>query len=161
MNDTQLNQLIETTLNPYLVFRVESLNTQEEHDKLIENAGEEINIEDALAYDANTSIVEFKDFDYIFVKSNFYPKFIELLKKSGLKFKMTNCIQELWEMNDLSIFDNGDPAPELTKLAFPDLVNNMDILEQMFKQQFSQDDVLDKITRTGIESLNSIQQQML
>lgn len=161
MSNEQINQLVESTLNPYLVFKVESFHTDEEFNELLIESQNKISEKDSINFGLNTVTIELENFDYVFVKSNFYPKFIEMSQKCGFDFKLTHCIDELWEMNSLNIFNEGDPAPEATKLAFPDDLTNFEIIKQMFESKYSMDDLLDKITRTGIGSLNEVQKQML
>lgn len=161
MNNEKIDQLVEATLNPYLVFKVELDQSKEEYDKLMSEINTKISEQEINEFESNTITIELENFDYIFIKNNYYPKFIEMLKKAGLKFKLTNAVNEIWEMDNLNIFDEGDPAPELTKLAFPGSVTNFEILEQIFEANYTTDDIIDKIGRSGIESLNEIQKQML
>lgn len=161
MSNKEINQLVESTLNPYLVFKVESNHTDEEYNKLLDEVPNKISEQELTDFGLNSITIELEDFNYMFIKSEFYPKFIEMSQKCGFDFKLTHCINELWEMNSLNIFDEGDPAPEATKLAFPNDLTNFEIIKQMFESKYSMDDLLDKITRTGIESLNEVQKQML
>lgn len=161
MSNEQINQLVESTLNPYLVFKVENLHNEEEYNKLLDEVPNKISEQELTDLGLNSVTIELEDFNYMFIKSKFYPKYIEMVKRCGFEFKLTQCIDEIWEMNNLNIFDEGDPAPEATKLAFPDDLTNFEIIKQMFETKYSMDDLLDKITRTGIESLNEIQKRML
>lgn len=156
MSNEQLNNLVEATVNPYLVFKVELHHTEEELDKLYQEFSEDF----LNKLEKNVIEIEITPIsNYLFIKKNFINELRENLKH--IKYTAKDASSEIWEMNNLDIFDEGDPAPELTRLVFPDNLTNKEIIKQIFESKFNQDDLLDKISRSGIESLNEIQKQML
>lgn len=155
MSNEQINQLVESTLNPYLVFKVEIHHTEEELLELSKQFSEKF-------INKLNNIIEINitpTSQYMFIKQNFLNEFKQ--NTQHIKYTITDITNEMWEMNNLDVFNGGDPAPEATKLMFPDELTNEEIIKQIFEAKYTMDDLLDKITRTGIESLNKIQKQML
>ncbi len=161
MNNREINNLVEVSLNPYLVFKIEILNTEEEYQQLLTKVDEFITPENRNKILQNSEAIDLTwDLGYVFVKQNFLKEYFRLVKLVGFKIKVTDATEELWDSNNLQFLNQEDPAPELTEMAFP-FTNPMNILKQIFDQKYNQDDVIDKIARTGVESLNELNKYII
>ena len=86
----------------------------------------------------------------------------------GFDFNLKNATNEIFNMKNLDIFtkiDDEDPNPELTKQFFPEMVSKkdqiMEILKMNFTNKYSVDNILDKIGKDGVESLNELHKYIL
>ena len=127
MSNEQLNQLVEATVNPYMLFKMEFNHTKEE----LEELGKQFSLEFVGKFESNVIEIEVTPtLFYLFIKQNFLNELKENIKH--IKYSLTDASDEIWNMDSLNIFDDGDPAPEATKLMFPNNLTNFDILQCAF-----------------------------
>jgi uncharacterized protein YihD (DUF1040 family) len=165
MENKELNNLVEVSLNPYLILKLELNHSEEEIKSMIEKMSSKFQSE----YEKNALEVETSyNTTFIFIKESFLHIFRKQLKELGFKYILNDATDEIFNMKDLSIFtniDSEDPCPEFTKQYFPDMVSKkdkiMNILKFNFNQKYSIDDVIDKIGKDGVESLNELNKGIL
>ena len=161
----KLDKLVANSLNPYTIVRITSSNTEEELDKIADNM---VGFEDGLmgndAIEIEISPVE----AIVFINKNDLATTIKRLKEIGIKFEITNIVNEIFEMDNLdnllSYFEI-DEDPEFTAEFFPGLVSQqqkvINIINSIFENNFTMDDVLDRISTKGLDSLNEFHKNLL
>jgi hypothetical protein len=171
METRDLNRLVKMNLNPYTIVRVVALNTEEELNE-IERNSPELDIDSKLV--DNFIEIEISPVEAIlFISKNDLITMNKELINVGVDFKVTNIINELFEMDSLdellSKLENDDDLDELTK----ELVNDcfpgfktqrekaINIIKSVFINNFTTDDVLDRINEKGFESLNEFHKNIL
>jgi hypothetical protein len=169
MNIEMINDLVKESLNPYVVIRLVVNHTKEEMDVLEQKLVDIVGAEELEEIYKPAIIVETSDTEgYIFAPKTVIPKFANLLDICEANYVLEDATDNIWEMNDISFiteYGEVDPAPELTEQFFPgsisenEKINNY--LKTIFSSKYSVDDVLDKISRKGIESLNTINKYIL
>ena len=169
MNIEMINDLVKESLNPYVVIRLVVNHTKEEMEQLEQKLVDIVGAEELEEIYKPAIIVETSDTEgYIFAPKTVIPKFANLLDICEANYVLEDATNNIWEMNDISFiteYGEEDPAPELTEQFFPgstsenEKINNY--LKTIFSSKYSVDDVLDKISRKGIESLNTINKYIL
>lgn len=166
-----LNKLIKANLNPYTIVRLIALNTEEE---LIEiecnNPG--FDIESKLV--DNFVEIEVSSTEIIlFISKNDLITVNKELINIGIKYKIINVINEFFEMDNLDelLFklEGDDELDESTKELVKDFFPNhktprekaISIIKSVFENNFTTDDVLDRINSKGLESLNKFHKNIL
>jgi hypothetical protein len=141
-----------------------SLNTEEELDEIQYNMPEFENIMTGDVVEIEISPVE----AIIFINRNDLITSTRRLKDSGVKFKVTNIVNEIFEMDSLDELLSSleiDENPELTAEFFPGLLcqrqKAINIISSVFESNFSVDDVLDRINTKGSGSLNEFHKNLL
>lgn len=169
MNIEMINDLVKESLNPYVVIRLVVNHTKEEMEQLEQKLVDLVGAEELEEIYKPAIIVETSDTEgYIFAPKTVIPKFANLLDICGANYMLEDATDNIWEMNDISFiteYGEVDLAPELTEQFFPGLVSENEkinnYLKTIFSSKYSVDDVLDKISRKGIESLNIINKYIL
>ena len=162
MKAEMINKLVETSLNPYMVFYVELNHTKEECDDLYKKAKDIITKDFLKKFSDNVLDIDLShNASYVLIKQNFVNEFKNIMDIIGFDYTMVEAIDELWEMNDLTLLlDNNDPAPEIT--AMMGFENDfLDGLKTIIERRYSLDDVLDKISKSGYQSLNMLNKYIL
>ena len=161
---------IENSKNPFMVFQLELLNSLEEIEQITDNVENILTLDEIVSIENNVIAADVSKIkDYIIINQSFIEQFKQLMSKCGLKFKMTNIINDVWNMNNIkefiSLFGDEDLNPELTQQFFPGLQGNFEkineILKVVVESQFTLNDVLDKINEQGIDSLNELNKYIL
>ena len=169
MNIEMINDLVKESLNPYVVIRLVVNHTKEEMDVLEQKLVDIVGVEELEEIYKPAIIVETSDTEgYILAPKSVIPKFANLLDICEANYILEDATDNIWEMNDISFiteYGEIDPSPELTAQFFPGSVSENEkinnYLKTIFNSKYSVDDVLDKISRKGIESLNTINKYIL
>jgi hypothetical protein len=169
MNTEMINDLVKESLNPYVVIRLVVNHTKEEMDVLEQKLVDLVGVEELDEIYKPSIIIETSDIEgYMFAPKTTIPKFANLLDMCEANYVLEDATDKIWEMNDISFlteYEEVDPAPELTVEFFPGLISENEqinnYLKTIFSSKYSVDDVLDKISRKGIESLNIINKYIL
>jgi hypothetical protein len=148
-----------------------ALNTEEELDEIRRNISE-LDIDNKLVDDFVE--IEISDVEVIlFISKNDLVTTNKELTNVGIKFKMTNIINEFFEMDNLNELllklDNDDDLDESEKDMVKDFFPNhktqrekaISIIKSVFENNFTTDDVLDRINSKGIDSLNEFHKNIL
>jgi hypothetical protein len=166
-----LNRLIKANLNPYTIVRVISFNTEGELLE-IERNNPELDIESKLV-NRFVEIEVLPTEAILFVSKNDLITINKELTNVGIKFKITNIINEFFEMDNLNELllklDNDDNLDESEKDMVKDFFPNhktqrekaISIIKSVFENNFTTDDVLDRINSKGIDSLNEFHKNIL
>jgi hypothetical protein len=160
----KLDELIANSLNPYTIVRMVSLTTEEELKEIEHNMPEFDNDMTGDVIEIEVSPVE----AIIFINRNDLITSTRRLKEVGIKFKVTNIVNEVFEMDSLDGLLSSleiDENPELTAEFFPGLLcqrqKAINIINSVFESNFSVDDVLDRINTKGSGSLNEFHKNLL
>jgi hypothetical protein len=160
----KLDELVANSLNPYTIVRMVSLNTEKELDEIQHSMPEFENIMTGDVVEIEISPIE----AIIFINRNDLITSTRRLKDSGVNFKVTNIVNELFEMDNLDELLSSleiDENPELTAEFFPGLLcqrqKAINIINSVFESNFSVDDVLDRINTKGSGSLNEFHKNLL
>jgi hypothetical protein len=166
-----LNRLIKINLNPYTIVRVIALNTEEELDEIRRNTSE-LDIDNKLV--DNFVEIEVSDTEAIlFVSKNDLVTVNKELTDVGVKFKIINVVNEFFEMDNLNELllklENDDNLDESERDMVKDFFPNhktqrekaISIIKSVFVNNFTTDNVLDRINSKGIESLNEFHKNIL
>jgi hypothetical protein len=160
----KLDELVANSLNPYTIVRMVSSNTEEELDKIENDMPEFENDMTGDVIEIEISPVE----SIIFINRNDLITSTTRLKDAGIKFKVTNIVNEVFEMDSLDELLSSleiDENPELTAEFFPGLLCHrqkaINIINSVFENNFSVDDVLDRINTKGSGSLNEFHKNLL
>jgi hypothetical protein len=122
----------------------------------------------------NTVEIEISLFESImFMTKNDLTAFLSLINKCGIRYEMRNFTKDLFEMDNLNELllklENDDDLDELTKElvkdCFPEFKTPREkatsIIKSIFLNNFTTDDVLDRINEKGFESLNEFHKNIL
>lgn len=169
MSLEMINDLVKESLNPYVIIHLVFNHTEEELDILEQKLVSVSGVEELEEIYKPMIIIETSyNEGYMFIPKTIIPKFIKLLNDCEANFIIKDVTNEIWEMNDISFiteYGEIDPSPELTEQFFPGLISENEkinnYLKIIFSSRYSVDDVLDKISRKGIESLNVINKYIL
>ncbi|MEK6881915.1 MAG: hypothetical protein AABY22_20015, partial [Nanoarchaeota archaeon] len=120
-------------------------------------------------YDNNILEIKISDnVSFYLTRNNFLNEFIAKLKEIKYNLKITNALDEIWNMSDLSevITTKEDPHPDIKDMIveqFGEVKSDRirGILQIMVTQKYSTDDVIDRISNTGFESLNELNKYIL
>jgi hypothetical protein len=156
-----LNKMIETSLNPYIAFYIKLNHTKEEYDKLYEEANDIITKDFIEKFHTNALDIDLSyDTSYVLIRQNFIHEYKQMMEQCNLNYTMVDAIEELWELEDLtSILSFEDPCPEITTICFDD--EFLEGLKTIIERKYDVDDVLDKISRSGYQSLNVLNKHIL
>lgn len=170
MKASMIDIQIENNKDPFMVFQVNVLNQIEEAECILNNLESLLTPEELsfLADDLISADIS-KTVDYIIIKQSCVKKFEKISKKCGLQIEMINMAKQIFDLKNVeefvSLFGQKDSNPELTQQAFPGLQSTFDKVNNIIKaivlSQFGVNDVLDKISEKGIDSLNELNQYIL
>jgi DNA polymerase III delta prime subunit len=149
-----LNKMIETSLNPYIVFYIKLNHTKEEYDKLYEEANNIITKDFLEKFHSNVLDIDLSyNISYILIKQNFIYEYKQMMDQCNLNYVMVDAIDELWELEDLT------PLLNVEDLYFDD--EFLEGLKTIVEHKYDIDDVLDKISRSSYQSLNVLNKHVL
>lgn len=160
----KLDELVANSLNPYTIVRMVSLTTEEELKEIERDTPEFDNDMTGDVVEIEISPVE----SIFFINRKDLITSTTRLKEVGIKFKVTNIVNEIFEMDSLDELLSSleiDENPELTAEFFPGLLcqrqKAINIINSVFESNFGVDDVLDKISTKGSGSLNEFHKNLL
>ena len=165
----KLDGLVANSLNPYTIVRILSLDTKEQLDKIEHDAPEFDNNMTGDVVEIKISPVE----SILFINRNDLITSTRRLKDIGVNFKVTNIINEIFEMDSLdellSKLDEeinlSDKEKEILDECFPGYIPQkikaINIINSVFESNFGVDDVLDRISTKGSGSLNEFHKNLL
>jgi hypothetical protein len=165
----KLDELVANSLNPYTIVRILSLDTKEQLDKIEHDAPEFDNNMTGDVVEIKISPVE----SILFINRNDLITSTRRLKDIGVNFKVTNIINEIFEMDSLdellSKLDEeinlSDKEKEILDECFPGYIPQkikaINIINSVFESNFGVDDVLDRISTKGSGSLNEFHKNLL
>lgn len=168
MKTDELNKMVENSLNPYIIVHIKTLQTIEEINNI--HVGlDEVSIELIESAIKNSIEIEISPIESImFLTKNDLIEFSSALNKIGIKCKISNYINELFEMdnlNELLLSLEIDEDPEFTAEFFPGFISQrqkvINIINSVFESNFGVDDVLDRINTKGSGSLNEFHKNLL
>jgi len=163
MIDTQ----IENNINPFIVFQVNSFNSEEEMTNVKNNISKFLTDEEIDILEKNTIAADFSlTVDYLIINKSFVDEFTRLINKCGIKFELVNIIEQIWNLNSVKefvgLFGEEDLSVQLTQQSFKCTFEKVnEILKVIVESQFNVNDVLDKISEKGIDSLNELNKYIL
>jgi hypothetical protein len=175
METRDLDRLVKININPFTAIHFKTDHTSEELEAIFTEAvmnGDGDEIEKALE---NTIEIEISLFESImFMTKNDLTVFLSLLNKCGVRYEMRNFTKDLFEMDNLNELLNNfkedkdnlsDEERELVKECFPNHKTQKEkatsIIKSLFLNNFTTDDVLDRISEKGFESLNEFHKNIL
>lgn len=155
MKASMIDVQIENSKDPFMVLQINVLNQVEETEYILNNLEslltiEELNFlaDDLIAADASKTV------DYIIIKQSYIKQFQKISKKCGLQIEILNMAKTIFDSKNVeefvSLFKNSDQSNQIE-----------DIIRVIILSQFGVNDVLDKISEQGIESLNELNQYIL
>jgi len=175
METRDLDRLVKININPFTAMHFKTDHTSEELEAIFAEAamnGDGDEIEKILE---NTVEIEISLFESImFMTKNDLTAFLSLLNKCGVRYEMRNFTKDLFEMDNLNELLNNfkddkdnlsDEERELVKECFPNHKTQKEkatsIIKSLFLNNFTTDDVLDRINKKGFESLNEFHKNIL
>ena len=175
METRDLDRLVKININPFTAMHFKTDHTSEELEAIFAEAamnGDGDEIERILE---NTIEIEISLFESImFMTKNDLTMFLSLLNKCGVRYEMRNFTKDLFEMDNLNELLNNfkedkdnlsDEERELVKECFPNHKTQKEkatsIIKSLFLNNFTTDDVLDRISEKGFESLNEFHKNIL
>ncbi len=165
----KLDELVANSLNPYTIVRMVSSNTEEQLDKIEHDMPEFDNDMTGDVIEIEISPVE----AILFINRKDLITSTRRLKDVGVNFKVTNIINEIFEMDNLDeLLSSLDKENDLSGLekeildeCFLGFVSQrqkaINIINSVFESNFDVDDVLDRINIHGIDSLNEFHKHIL
>ena len=163
----KLDELIANSLNPYTIVRMVSSNTEEELKKIECNTPVFDNDMTGDVVEIEISPVE----AIVLINRKDLITSTKRLKEVGIKFKVTNIVNEIFEMNSLDELlssleiDENDLEKEILNECFPGFISQktkaINIINSVFESNFNIDDVLDRINVKGSGSLNEFHKNLL
>jgi hypothetical protein len=169
MKVNMIDKQVKNSNDPFIVFKVTLLNSDEEIKDLTSKVEEVLTLDEVTTMSQVTSADIDIRTSYMIIRHSNISQFEYITNKCGFKIKMVEFINNVWEFNNeefqsfVSLFESEDedPCPELTEFAFGPNGNVLDILEAISESKFTIDNVLDKISTKGIESLNDLNKYIL
>jgi len=175
METRDLDRLVKININPFTAMHFKTDHTSEELEAIFAEAamnGDGDEIERILE---NTVEIEISLFESIMLMTrNDLTAFLSLLNKCGVRYEMRNFTKDLFEMDNLNELLNNfkedkdnlsDEERELVKECFPNHKTQKEkassIIKSLFLNNFTTDDVLDRISEKGFESLNEFHKNIL
>jgi arsenate reductase-like glutaredoxin family protein len=175
METRDLDRLVKININPFTAMHFKTDHTSEELEAIFAEAamnGDGDEIEKILE---NTVEIEISLFESImFMTKNDLTAFLSLLNKCGIRYEMRNFTKDLFEMDNLNELLNNfkddmnnlsDEEKELVKECFPNHKTQKEkatsIIKSIFVNNFTTDDVLDRISEKGFKSLNEFHKNIL
>jgi len=175
METRDLDRLVKININPFTAMHFKTDHTSEELEAIFTEAainGDGDKIDRILK---NTVEIEISLFESImFMTKNDLTAFLSLINKCGIRYEMKNFTKDLFEMDNLNELLNSlkddddnlsDEERELVKDCFPNFKTKKEkatsIIKSIFTNNFTTDDVLDRISEKGFESLNEFHKNIL
>jgi len=168
MKVDMIDKQVKNSNDPFVVFHVNLLNSIEEIESFTNNLENILTVEEAVFLNTKIKAAELsKNEDYMIINQSSIEQFCQIMIKGGFKMKMVECVDQIWNFNNeefnqfISLFEEEDPCPELTEEAFGEEEKTIDVLKTIVASKFTTDDVLDKISNSGIDSLNDLNKFIL
>jgi hypothetical protein len=174
METRDLDRLVKININPFTAMHFKTDHTSEELEAIFTEAAMNGGIDEMDKILENTVEIEISLFESImFMTKNDLTAFLSLLNKCDVRYEMRNFTKDLFKMDNLNELllklENDDDLNELDKELIKDCFPNhktprekaTSIIKSIFINNFTTDDVLDRISEKGFESLNEFHKNIL
>jgi hypothetical protein len=174
METRDLDRLVKININPFTAMHFKTDHTSEELEAIFTEAAMNGGIDEMDKILENTVEIEISLFESImFMTKNDLTAFLSLLNKCDVRYEMRNFTKDLFKMDNLNELllklENDDDLNELDKELIKDCFPNhktprekaTSIIKSIFVNNFTTDDVLDRISEKGFESLNEFHKNIL
>lgn len=174
METRDLDRLVKININPFTAIHFKTDHTSEELEAIFTEAAINGGVDEIDKILENTVEIEISLSESImFMTKNDLTAFLSLLNKCGVRYEMRNFTKDLFEMDNLNELllklENDDNLneleKELVKDCFPGLKTPREkatsIIKSIFVNNFTTDNVLDRINEKGFESLNEFHKNIL
>jgi hypothetical protein len=174
METRDLDRLVKININPFTAMHFKTDHTSEELEVIFTEAAMNGGIDEMDKILESTVEMEISLFESImFMTKNDLTAFLSLLNKCGVRYEMRNFTKDLFKMDNLNELllklENDDDLNELDKELIKDCFPNhktprekaTSIIKSIFVNNFTTDDVLDRINEKGFESLNEFHKNIL
>jgi hypothetical protein len=151
---------IKNSLDPFLILKLEITNSNEEIQNLMDNIENILSTDEVLKFSSVLSADVSSNLDYVIINKSFLPELESMMGKCGMKYKSSNMLNEIWNSDNLDFFLDYFKVKEHPEFEFDypdekyDLV--LEILKVVVESKYDLDDVLDKISLSGFNSLNEL-----
>jgi hypothetical protein len=153
MKASMIKTQIENSKDPFMIFQLELLNSLEEIEQITDNVENILTLGEIMSIENNVISADVsKTKDYIIINQSFIEQFEQLMIKCGFEMQMTDLTTQIWDSNDIE---------EFVKLFEGKNEKVDEILKVVAESQFTVNDVLDKISEKGIDSLNELNKYIL
>jgi hypothetical protein len=174
METRDLDRLVKININPFTAMHFKTDHTSEELEAIFTEAAMNGDVDEIEKTLENTIEIEISLFESIMLMTkNDLTAFLSLLNKCGIRYEMRNFTKDLFKMDNLNELllklENDDDLNELDKELIKDCFPNhktprekaTSIIKSIFINNFTTDDVLDRISEKGFESLNEFHKNIL
>jgi len=174
METRDLDRLVKININPFTAMHFKTDHTSEELEAIFTEAAMNGDVDEIEKTLENTIEIEISLFESIMLMTkNDLTAFLSLLNKCGIRYEMRNFTKNLFEMDNLNELllklENDDDLSELDKELINDCFPGFktprekatSIIKSIFANNFTTDDVLDRISEKGFESLNEFHKNIL
>ena len=174
METRDLDRLIKININPFTAMHFKTDHTSEELEAIFTEAAMNGDVDVIEKTLENTIEIEISLFESIMLMTkNDLTAFLSLLNKCGVRYEMRNFTKDLFKMDNLNELllklENDNDLNELDKELIKDCFPNhktprekvTSIIKSIFLNNFTSDDVLDRINEKGFESLNEFHKNIL
>ncbi len=160
-SNSMIDKLVDASLNPYKLYFLCLHHSIPEFNEIFNKTKHLVSREFLEKHKTNVLNIDlsYKE-SYIMIRQNFLYEYRDMLDTCGANYSLTEVIDEFWNKDDLTaILTYADPSPEMTEAVFED--DFLDELKLIVYQKYDVDDVLDKISAKGINSLNVLNKYVL
>jgi hypothetical protein len=174
METRDLDRLVKININPFTAIHFKTDHTSEELGTIFTEAAINGGVNAIEKTLENIIEIEISLFESIMLMTkNDLTAFLSLLNKCGIRYEMRNFTKDLFEMGNLNELllklENDDDLSELDKELINDCFPGFktprkkatNIINSIFVNNFTTDDVLDRISKKGFESLNEFHKNIL
>jgi hypothetical protein len=174
METRDLDRLVKINTNPFTAIYLKTDHTPEELGAIFTEVAINGGVDGINKILENAVEIEISLFESImFMTKNDLTAFLSLLNKCGIRYEMRNFTKDLFEMDNLNELllklENDDDLSELDKELINDCFPGFktprekatNIINSIFVNNFTTDDVLDRISKKGFESLNEFHKNIL
>jgi hypothetical protein len=174
METRDLDRLVKININPFTAMHFKTDHTSEELEAIFTEAAMNGDVDEIEKTLENTIEIEISLFESIMLMTkNDLTAFLSLLNKCGIRYEMRNFTKDLFEMDNLNELllklENDDDLSELDKELINDCFPGFktprekatSIIKSIFANNFTSDDILDRINEKGFESLNEFHKNIL
>ena len=174
METRDLDRLVKININPFTAMHFKTDHTSEELEAIFTEVAMNGDVDVIEKTLENTIEIEISLFESIMLMTkNDLTAFLSLLNKCGVRYEMRNFTKDLFKMDNLNELllklENDDDLNELDKELIKDCFPNhktprekvTSIIKSIFINNFTTDDVLDRINEKGFESLNEFHKNIL
>lgn len=163
----KIDELINDNLNPYVAVRIITSYNEEELKQVELNLVEKHGLKLINSVSKKLISVDISPNEsYLYTNKSNLDKFISLLDECNVEYQLNDAVDAIWEMDNLEqVLPMEDPCPEFTKEHFGNVENDrykvLSILKLIFSRKFDINNVLEKISIGGMESLNELNKYFL